>query len=368
MRWALALLILMHGLIHFMGVAKSFGLADLPQLTQPIPMRMGLAWLMAGLALLSAGVLLLAAPHVWWALGIPAAVLSQIVLFSAWSDARFGTVANLVVLAAALYGFASQGPLSLRAEYARAVERHPGSAAVESSITEADLSRLPDPVRRYLRKAGAVGQPRVSHFTARWTGRIRGSPDEAWMGFSAEQHNHIDPPARMFFMDARRSGLPVDVFHLFEAGGASMQVRLLSVVPMVRADGPDLTLAETVTLLNDLAILAPAALVHSRIRWEAVDDRSARASYAIGANTIRAVLSFNGEDELVDFVSEDRLRASPDGREFTPVRWSTPLSLYRQFGPLHVASRGEAWWHPRGADPFSYLEMELLGLEVNPPS
>ncbi|MDH3225394.1 MAG: hypothetical protein OEO23_16860, partial [Gemmatimonadota bacterium] len=161
MRWAIALFLLVHGLIHFMGVAKSFGFAELPQLTQPISTRMGLAWLMAGLALLSAAALLVAAPRIWWVVGVPAAVLSQLVVFSAWSDAQFATVANVVVLAAALYGFASQGPVSLRAEYTRTLARHLGPPASESLISEADLARLPDPVRRYVRKAGAVGQPRA---------------------------------------------------------------------------------------------------------------------------------------------------------------------------------------------------------------
>jgi hypothetical protein len=35
MRWIFVALMLVHGLIHFMGPAKAFGLAELPQLTQP---------------------------------------------------------------------------------------------------------------------------------------------------------------------------------------------------------------------------------------------------------------------------------------------------------------------------------------------
>ncbi|MDH3222891.1 MAG: hypothetical protein OEO23_04180, partial [Gemmatimonadota bacterium] len=202
--------------------------------------------------------------------------------------------------------------------------------------------------------------------TARWRGRIRAGPEDAWMRFSAVQHNVVDPPTRVFYMDARKSGLPVDVLHVFQAGAATMRVRLLSIVPLVRADGPELTLAETVTLLNDLSVLAPGALVDSRIRWEAIDNRSARARYEVGENTVSAVLSFNADDELVDFVSEDRLMASSDGGEFTALPWSTPLSEYRQFGPYRVAGHGEGWWHPRDSDPFPYVELDLLSVDVNP--
>ena len=42
MRWVFAVIIAVHGLIHLMGPAEAFGLADLPQLTQPISRGMGL--------------------------------------------------------------------------------------------------------------------------------------------------------------------------------------------------------------------------------------------------------------------------------------------------------------------------------------
>ena len=369
MKWLAALLILTHGLIHFMGVAKAFGLAEMPQLTEAISPRAGAGWLLAGVAFIVASVLLVAAPRIWWVSGLVAVALSQAVIFSAWSDARFGTLVNLLVLLLALYGLASQGPWSLRAEYDAAVRERLSEVAPPASVlTEDDLASLPEPVRRYVRRAGAVGRVRPTHFRARWTGRIRGTPDEPWMSFTAEQYNFVDDPARFFMMDARRSGLPVDVLHVFRDGAASMRVRLLSLIPMVRSSGPDLTRAETVTLLNDLSILAPGALTDPSIRWEAIDDRSASANYTVGSNTVRAVLSFDQEGDLVDFVSDDRFATSADGSELVRQRWSTPLSDYRSFGPLRAAGRGEGWWHPEDGGDFSYIELALVDLEVNPPS
>lgn len=366
MRWAIAVFILLHGLIHFMGVVKSLGMAELPQLADPIPTRWGLAWLIAGLALAATAVLYLSASRTWWLVGLAAVGVSQVVILTAWSDAKFGTLANLIVLALALYGFASCGPLSLRAEYDRAVLERLSESVPADVITEEDLVALPEPVQRYMRQAGAIGQSHVTHFGALWRGRIRGGPDEPWMEFTAEQHNFVDPPARFFFMEARRARLPVDVLHIFRQGSAEMRVRLLSFVPLVSARGPELTLAETVTLLNDLAILAPGALTDPRISWTASGDQVARAEYTIGANTIAAVLRFNESGELITFVSEDRLAASSDGTQFTRQRWSTPLSKYRDFGPWRVASQGEGRWHPERGQEFSYIELQLLDLKMNP--
>jgi hypothetical protein len=184
------------------------------------------------------------------------------------------------------------------------------------------------------------------------------------MEFTAEQVNFPGEPARFFFMKATRSGLPVDVFHAFRGDSATMRVRLLSLVPLVNAEGPELTRAETVTLFNDLCVLAPAALIDPTIRWDPIDQHSVRAYYTVGPTTISAVLLFNEAGELVDFVSDDRLVVSSDGTRFTPQRWSTPLGDYRTFGPARVASRGEGRWHSPDGE-FVYIEMELLDLQMN---
>ncbi|MBK8573229.1 MAG: hypothetical protein IPN91_11415 [Holophagaceae bacterium] len=277
-RTVFLIVVLAHGLIHLLGFAKAFGHADLPQLTQPIPRGRGLLWLTAGLLMLATAASLLVWPRGWWLLGALALVISQVVILSSWRDAKAGTVANLVLLAGVLYGLASEGPWSLRADYERSTRPSRAVASAEAVLTEADLAALPEPVRRYVRQSGALGQPRPRSFRATWTGRIRSSPSASWMAFTAEQENRLDLPRRHFLMDASMKGLPVSVLHAFDERGATMRVRLLSLASMVDAKGAELTRAETVTLFNDLCILAPGALTSPLIAWEPIDGRQARAS------------------------------------------------------------------------------------------
>jgi hypothetical protein len=360
-------LLIVHGLIHFAGFARSFGLSRIPDLSGTIPAGLGVVWLAAGLAMLATALLLVVAPRVWWAAGLGAVVLSQVAIATSWNDARFGTLANVLVLAGVVYGLASEGPPSFGAAYRRQVGRRltgTGRGGTERLVTEADLAPFPEPVRRYLRVTGSVGRPRVHHFGARWRGRIRAAAGDPWMPFTAEQHDFVDEPARFFHMDARRGLLPVDVYHAFAEGSASMRVRLLSLVPLVDARGAQMDRAETVTLFNDLCVLAPAALLDPAIRWEPVGKRAVRGHYTLGPNTISAVLSFGESGELVDFVSDDRIAAAPDGKSFARQRWSTPVRDYRSFGGRRVATRGEGRWHPPEGE-FAYLELELLDLMVN---
>jgi hypothetical protein len=179
------------------------------------------------------------------------------------------------------------------------------------------------------------------------------------MRFIGEQVNtYGTSPRRLFFMDATMRGLPVDVLHTYVGPSARMRVKLASLVPMVDASGPQLDQAETVTLFNDLCLMAPAALVDARVRWQPLDDHHARGFFTNGDHTVSADLTFNDAGDLVDFVSEDRLRASQPGTGFTAQRWATPVRSYGSFGGRRAVASGEGRWHaPEGE--FTYLEFNL---------
>lgn len=73
-----------------------------------------------------------------------------------------------------------------------------------------------------------------------------------------------------------------------------------------------------------------------------------------------AELVLNDDGDLIDFVSEDRLRASRDGSRFTAQRWSTPVRDYRTFDTRRVVTCGEGRWHASGTEgEFTYLEFNL---------
>jgi hypothetical protein len=358
MRWALIGLLILHGLIHLMGFAKAFGYAELPQLTQPISREWGVVWLLAGALVIATTVMLAAGAGPYWMVGGLALVVSQVLIMTAWRDARAGTAANAVLLLIVAHGLLTEGPWSFHAQYLRDVEMGLSRSVDGPLGTDADLVPLPEPVRRYLRVTRVVGQPRVQNYRVRFTGRIRSAPDAAWMPFEAEQQSFADEPTRLFLMRARMFGVPVEAFHRMIGGHATMQVKVAGVVPMVDARGDEMDRAETVTLFNDMCILAPGTLVGPAITWEPGDASSARARFTYRSHTITATLFFDSDGRLVNFESDDRSRSLPDGT-FTKLTFSTPLRDYRDFGPLHLAGHGEARWRlPEGE--FTYGEFTMI--------
>ena len=183
-RWFVVVVVVGHGLIHLLGAAKGLGWAEVAALPEPISPTMGAAWLTASATVVVTGALLAARNRRWWMVGTLAVVLSQAVILTSWDDARTGTLANALLLAALGYTLASRGPASYRAEYERRIavalgEPHPGTGA-GAVVSEDDLAHLPGLVAEYIRRSGALGQPRVVSVHARIHGRIRSGANARW--------------------------------------------------------------------------------------------------------------------------------------------------------------------------------------------
>lgn len=371
-RWVLVVVLVGHGLIHLLGVVKGFGWAQVPQLTQPVGTAAGVLWLAAAMLTLGCGGLLAAgAPTWWWVVALSAAAISQVAILTSWQDAKAGTAVNVVLLVIAAYGFASVGPSSFHAEWRDQATRALADVdPTPSLLAEADLAALPEPLAAYIRSSGAVGKPRVTSFFATFHGRIRSGPTQAWMPFTGQQVNTYGPrPQRVFLMDATRSGLPVTVLHEFAHTTATMRAKVLSAVTVVNAAGAEMNRGETVTVFNDLVVLAPGAIVDAPVQWTPVDARHVHGVFADGPQVVSAVLTFNARHDLVNFVSDDRLRASSDGKSFAAQRWSTPLAEHRDTNGRRVLAVGDGRWDaPPPEGPFTYMEFRLDDIAYNVPS
>jgi hypothetical protein len=209
-------------------------------------------------------------------------------------------------------------------------------------VTEADIAALPPLMQSYLRHGGAVGRARVHNMRVQFDAEMRSSAASPWMHATATQYEFFDPPARLFYMNARRSGIPLDIFHRYIDGKATFQVRIASALSIVDKSGPVLTRAETVTLMNDIVVMAPAAVLDLHFTWKTLGERTLLAVFTNAGNTVSATLTFDPEGDLIGFLSNDRTQEDATGSRNVP--WSTPISDYREVDGIRVGSRGDANW------------------------
>jgi hypothetical protein len=362
MRSLFAFLLLAHGLIHFMGFAKAFKIAEISQLTQPISRPAGALWLITTLLFMAATVLFFLQKDSWWMVAVPAMMLSQGLIFSSWQDAKFGSVANVIVLIGIVIAY---GTWSYYKTYKKEVINGLTKTAAQPSdlLTETDIAGLPEPVRKYLFYTGAVGKPKVEHFKVEFVGQIRKNEQSEWMPFTSEQYNFMEPATRLFFMKATMKHLPVAGFHSFKNGDAFMDIRLFSLFKVQYQTGKEMGVAETVTFFNDMCCMAPATLIDKRIQWLEIDRNKVKASFTNQGITISAWLFFDEQGALTNFISEDRFAVSDDGAA-KQIPWATPLKDYKLLNEHQVPGYAEAiYTYPEGN--LTYGTFRTTNIEYN---
>ncbi|AFN73806.1 hypothetical protein MROS_0563 [Melioribacter roseus P3M-2] len=359
-----ALVILsVHGIIHLLGFIKAFDLMKVEELKSYISKRDGILWLLATLLLLSAAVLYSNDFICWWAVCASGIAVSQFLIVKYWRDAKFGTIANLILILPVIITAADSLPIGYKEELKSEVVKRISGEGGQGVVAFADIEHLPAPVQKYLIYTGAVGKPRVYNFRAVAEGEIKTAPDSKFLKYRSTQYNFIDNPARFYYIRSSLYGIPFEGLHTYADSGAVMRIKLASFFTVAEAKGEIMNKSETVTMFNDICLFAPAALIDPKIEWFPVDSLTVDAFFENAGNRIKARLYFNTKGELVNFESDDRYE-SADGKTYVNYRWSTPVKDYRNFGEAKLASYGEAVWHkPEGK--FVYAKMRLKEIVCN---
>ena len=97
-KYILIFVIFMHGIIHFIGFAKAFNYGKITQITAAISKPIGMLWLLTTILFIATTILFLLKKDAWLLFGFIAVIISQILIFTVWKDAKFGTITNVIIL------------------------------------------------------------------------------------------------------------------------------------------------------------------------------------------------------------------------------------------------------------------------------
>lgn len=230
-------------------------------------------------------------------------------------------------------------------------------------LEEKDIVHLPDAVKKYLRYTGSLGKPKIQSVYIKASGKIRSKPTDDWMNFTSEQHNFFGNPARFFYIKAKKTGITAAGLHVYKNQTATMEIKVAGLFKVVDAKGLEMNQGETVTVLNDMCFMAPASLTEKNIQWEEIDPLHVKARYTDGNITVEAILTFDSEGRLIDFISNDRFETS-DGKIYKNYAWRTPVKEYGTFNGYRLPSKADVIWvHPEGD--FCYGEFRLEEIIYN---
>ena len=231
------------------------------------------------------------------------------------------------------------------------------------TLTEKDIQHLPAIVQKYLHSSGSIGKEKVLNFRAEFTGGIRSKSTEDYMPLKSLQYNFTDQPTRLFYIVAKKKGIPAKGIHLYKDRTAIMLIKIFGLFTVVNAKGKEMDQGETVTLFNDMCLMAPASLIDRNIEWKEINNLTVDAKFSNGSITITATLYFNEEGEIVNFLSNDRFETS-DGKNYLSYPWITPVTGYANINGYHLASSAKLIYkHPD--EDLCYGEFNLKSIEYN---
>ncbi|HEX4953677.1 MAG TPA: DUF6544 family protein [Thermoanaerobaculia bacterium] len=237
---------------------------------------------------------------------------------------------------------------------ARLVARLRPAVSPSPVFSAHELEGLPAPVAFYLAAVIPEGQPLRLTARLQQKGSFLLKPTaDGWRPFTAVHHVCAQPPG--FVWDARIAmapGLAVRVRDSFVDGVGGMNARLGGLVKLVHAEGtPEIAAGALVRWLAEATWLPAALLPASGVRWEPLDDTSARAHLEVGAT--RVALDFHfGPDGLVERVYTPGRGRDVDGQS-VPTPWQGRFGHWERRGGMLIPLEGEVeWLLPEGPQPY----------------
>ncbi|QGG94277.1 DUF6544 family protein [Actinomarinicola tropica] len=186
-----------------------------------------------------------------------------------------------------------------------ALEARLAVPALADVVSEDDLAGLPEPAARYLRHAAPPGTPIARAARIEMAGRIRIG---RWLRFRARE---VLAPLEGFVWSARVGGVIVGSDHYADGEGA-LDWRLLGRVPLVHAEGADVSRSAAGRAAGEAAWLPTVLLPRFGAEWRADDDRHATVTFAVdGQEPVDADLVVGADGELLAMTY--RRWGDPDG-------------------------------------------------------
>jgi len=217
-----------------------------------------------------------------------------------------------------------------------------------------ELEGLPAPIQRYFRAVLKDGQRLITAATVEHTGTFNVSQaGEQWKSFTSQQRVVTRRPG--FLWDARLEivpGLAVRVHDAYIDGEGMLRVAVLGLFAMADLHGPgDIAQGELMRFFAEAAWYPTALLPSQGVRWEAVDDHSAKATLADGILSVTMLFSFN-DASLLESVRVEA-RGATIGKRIVMIPWEARLSSYQERNGMRIPLTGEAsWLPPQGRRPY----------------
>ncbi|MDG1730358.1 MAG: hypothetical protein P8K68_08630 [Algibacter sp.] len=361
MKLAFGVIILIHGIIHLLGFIKAFYSTEAPLQVLGISNPLGALWLITFIMFVASSASLFLNNKKWFYIAIVAVCISQILIITAWKEAKFGSIANVLIL---LFSLSAYGSF----RFTQMVQKE-GTTLLKSTtistaktITKKEIQQLPEIVQKWISNSGVTSKGNITSARLTQKGQLKTKPRGKWMPFSAQQYFNIQKPAFIWSAKINNNALIHTLGRdKYTDGKAEMLIKLQGLIPVVNeAENSKLNSASMQRFLSEMCWF-PSAALNDYITWEAIDKTSAKAILTNQNQSVSGCFKFNSEGEILAFETERYFGGSENSKL---EKWVVKILDYKTFDGLKVPNKCEVTWKLESGD-YNWLKLEITDIAYN---
>lgn len=188
---------------------------------------------------------------------------------------------------------------------------------------------------------------------------MRLKPDGRWLRFKGVEDFEVERVAFSW----RARFLLLRVVDGYAGGEGRLEVRFLGLVPVLRAEGPDVDEGEALRYLAELPWVPHAMLANRELEWHEFDGRTVEVATTARSRRAGVKLEFDADGDIVGSRTDARPRK--EGTEVVRRAWAGTFADYESVNGVRIPTRAEVRWE-LSAGPFVYWRGAVTSLELDP--
>lgn len=362
-----SILLIIHAFIHLMGalkewnfsIAQDFIVKPSIVLSDAGSKAVGLIWLLCTVGIISSLIFFLLRKR-WWLVGVVSLIISQSLVILYWEDAKYGTLVNVVILIAIVLSYHKERfNLLVKNEIYDLMNTQ--TIESQTTITLESLTRLPPVVQKWLVRSNIVGKEKIRTIHLKQKGLLRSKPEGKWMPMQAEQHITTEPAG--FIWKAKIDPgyfMTINGRDKLEHGKGHMLIKAANMITVADSEGSQIDQGAMMRYLAEI-MWSPTAALNKNIRWEYVNDTSARAVLFDGDKTVSGLFIFDQNGDVVGFEGK---RYGDFNDLYSLETWAVEVKGYKDFHGIRIANKSEVTWKLKTGD-FTWLKIEVTDIDFN---
>jgi len=230
------------------------------------------------------------------------------------------------------------------------------------TVLEEDIRKLPAPVQNWLKASGTIGKPEIKSVFVKQSAQMKMKPGQKkWYQAEAIQYVTTGEPA--FIWTVKMKMLPfikIKGRDKFVDGKGEMLIKLNGLINVVNEKGEKMNEGTLQRYLGEL-VWYPSAALSPYIRWEAIDEHSAKATMSYKGTTGSGIFFFNEKGDFVKFSTMRYMGNKPGLKRY---EWIITVNEYAEYDGIKVPAKMEATWKLDEGD-WTWLRLDIVDIEYN---